>query len=87
MRTIRFIMQVLDPFRRRTPPGCPDVATKADFQAKLEEQFLLVRERQRQHALGLWRATNDCPGPFRIQAGELSAEEINHIKGWHLCWL
>jgi hypothetical protein len=87
MRTIRYIMQVLHLFKRRIPPGCPDVATKANFYAKLEEQFLLVQERQRQHAAGLWRATDDCPGPFRIQAGDLSPEEVRHVNECHLCWL
>jgi hypothetical protein len=87
MRTIRYFIQILELLRRRPLSRCPDGLTNADFHAKLEQQFILVQERQRQRAAGLWRATDDCPGPFRIQAGELSVDEIKHIYACHLCWL
>jgi hypothetical protein len=69
--------------RRRPPHTDSDQA----FYAKLECQFVEVHERQRQRTAGLWRATDECPTTFRIQAGDLSHDELRHIKSCHLCWL
>jgi hypothetical protein len=46
-----------------------------------------AHDRHRQHTAGLWRATDDCPSTFRIQAGDLSDQELKHVKSCHLCLL